>query len=241
MLSETDLRKIKTIVYQLKIPLDYKKCIIYGVRKIYDLMPYKPVFIGLCGSAAREDIIPQFSDIDLLFIHQGETTYDITKRYKYKGIKIGLTILPDNLSAPQYLDRKPWYFFRCFQKGLYKELYGNNKIIPAVGINKLYEVTAGEVNLNFLKQLISTELKNDFLNKSIKHCHTLMKNIVFLETREEVEGYKNVYERFYVLFEKRFVKIPTIEDILHGKFENNDIKEKIKEFLIDSNLYLTEE
>lgn len=238
MIKNSDWKNIIEIVEQLNIPRVYKECIVFGIKKIYKIMPFEPVFIGLCGSAAREDIVLGFSDIDLLFIHSGDVSYNILNRYIYNGIKVGLTILPNDFSAPQYQDRKPWYFFRCLQRGIYKKLYGNMELLPKVTLKKLYLVTAGTVNLKSLQQLLSNDIQENILSKSLKHCHTIMKNIIFLEHKKELEGYKAIHKYFYENFNKHFTRVPSVQEFIIQNQTSNFLKVLIKEFLNDFSTYL---
>ncbi len=240
MIQDSEWNNMKQIIEQLNIPSEYKEAIIFGVKKIYDIMPYKPIFIGICGSAAREDIVPNFSDVDLLFIHKGDEAYNILERYMHNGIKIGLTILPYNFSAPQYQDRKPWYFFRCFQKGIYKRLYGNIDLLPHVTFEKLYSVTTGDINLKSLREVVSNEIQENMLPKSLKHCHTIMKNIILIEDKKELEGYKAIYKYFYENFGTNFTRVPSIQEFIDKKETPQTVKAEIEEFLKEFSQYLKE-
>lgn len=148
-----------------------------------------------------------------------------------------MTILPKEQTSPQYLDRKPWYFFRCFNKGLYKNLWGDSSVIPYVSMSKLYSLTTGSVNISLLEKSIITENEKGLYKLSIKHCHTLMKNLIFLYFAQEVEGYKKIYCSFYELFKSHFSVLPTIHDMIDSRFNSQEIKFQIKKFIDEYKAY----
>lgn len=67
-----------------------------------------------------------------------------------------------------------------------------------------------------------------------------MKNIILLENKKELEGYKVIYKYFYENFGTNFTRIPSIQEFIGKKETPQTVKAEIEEFLKEFSQYLKE-
>lgn len=192
----------------------------------------KIVLYCVTGSLARDEIIPSWSDIDILMVlsdNYDHNTISMIKDAREKSkIKIGITIYTiEEFYSDIHKDPKTYHAINLIKKGLY---------VPKIITSK---INIDKINLSRIKVLDSVEfskiihdIKREFLlfpefneQKILKGIYTIMKIICRMKDCEPV-GYKDTIECYNKLLQGQAFDI-TPEVIIKNKI---DISERLERY-----------
>lgn len=182
----------------------------------------------LAWSAGRQDIISDFSDLDLFLVIDNTTEYtikDFKSKYRFfDNIKVGYTFIDSTTVENLGFDAKVSYIFRNIHNCEFPILYWNNIKLPLITMDKEINLRKKEISLyvNNTEEEINNAVMDNEMFEVIKHIHTIMKMLLLIYWVQK-EWYRSVYNSFYETFkESSFIHIPCIIDILWEE----QIKEK---------------
>lgn len=176
------------------------------VKRIIDKLKDNLEMIYIIGSSATEDVVANWSDIDVIIVLKEYVIEDIEIIKKVSNsyeIKIGNTLYSKKEFENKYIDSKTYYYLYLYNNNVLDITYLNKDlIIPKITFEECLLATKIVLlnDLHNLKRLLTYDfLSNQQLKVMYKKLYVIMKSILIINKK-----FPKNYEETFKMFSKEF-------------------------------------
>ena len=212
------------------------------VKKLKNTLKDNLEMIYIIGSSATNDVVDNWSDIDVMLVLKEynfkdiETIKKISNGYK---VKIGNTIYAKNEFENKRIDSKSFYYLYLYNNKILDMAYLNKDlIIPEVSFEECLLATRIVLfnDLHNLKRLLTYDfLSNQQLKTMFKKLYVIMKSILIIN-KKFPKNYGETFKMFSKEFNYTYFDyLKFIED-----FANDNVStEYMRKYAYDFIVYVT--